>query len=136
MPRTLRLMTPVTGGPLAAKLKPEPNSWVETPPVMRPSDVDVAPELGRPRLWSGADRDVLEERAVGTELGVGVDHDALRVGQQQAPAELETVQRDVGAADDGPETVPRDGELGFEAAQRSAPLARPRVIPQRRDELA
>jgi hypothetical protein len=98
------------------------------------ADVDMTAQDRDARLGSGADRHLLKQQAVWPNLGFRMHDHSLRMRQQQSATQVEGVERDVGARDDGPEAVPRGSELAHGVTRHAAASSRARVVAERPEQ--
>jgi hypothetical protein len=68
-------------------------------------DVDMTADSGRATL-TNTERHLLEQQAIRADFSLRMDDDAVRMRQQQATAQL-AIQRNVGAGDYAPASVPQ-----------------------------
>jgi hypothetical protein len=57
-----------------------------------------------------ADRNLLEDQAIHSNPGVGVDHDAIWMRDEKAAADI-AVKRNIGSSDDAPKAMTNDEPL-------------------------
>jgi hypothetical protein len=81
----------------------------------RPEDLCAGADIHvsfncRNTMAATPDCDLLEDQAIHSDRCVTMDHDPVRMRNQQPTSDL-TVERDIYAADDGPEAMAQDEPL-------------------------
>lgn len=95
------------------------------------SDVNVPFENRCAGLWpTEAKGNLLEQEAIGADVGTGVDNDAVWMREEQSTSNL-AVERYVGTCDRGPERMGNDPPESEEEAKRAAAILPSLVLPDR-----
>jgi len=82
------------------------------------TDVDMVANPGKPAPIPGSDRNLLKNKAIYANDGVGMNHDAVRMRDKKAPADI-AVEGNIGASDDTPKTMAKDEPLSNEMSQKA-----------------
>nr|WP_240535733.1 hypothetical protein [Bradyrhizobium sp. STM 3809] len=84
------------------------------------TDVDMIADRGNgAAAFDRANRNLLKQKAIYADLGVGVDDDPVRVWNQEAPSDV-AIEGDISPCNDAPEAMAKNQNLAADGSEGSA----------------